>query len=182
MVKITVIALANTMYNLDTNMIKIGIDNLSKLVHTVAIHEEYFLSINNISGTTSQRVSSINRAISDKSTDIIMAVFGGYNCNDLIESIDFSFFYQKKLLIGYSNTTVLLNAYYAAIDGVSFHGPGFISFYDLELAVETIDGVTDTLTLGHKEKLLIQPKITASDLWFLAKGFGQREWQSHPKW
>ncbi|CAI1215193.1 Murein tetrapeptide carboxypeptidase [Serratia plymuthica] len=183
MAKITVVAPANTMCNLDVSMIDFGIDNLSRLGHTVTIHEECFLNKNNISGTIEQRVSSINRAITDKSTDIIMVVFGGYNCNDLIDYIDFSSLYQKnKLLIGYSDTTVLLNAYYAATGGVSLHGPGFGSFCDPGLAIETINGFTDALTLGEKEKKLIQPERTASDLWFLKKGFGPREWKPHPKW
>ncbi|MFP1853309.1 LD-carboxypeptidase [Lonsdalea quercina] len=183
MAKITVVAPANTMCNLSEDMIKVGIENLSKLGHSVTIHEECFLNINNISGTTEQRASSINRAIRDVSTDIIMVVFGGYNSNDLIEYIDFSSLYKNnKYLIGYSDTTVLLNAYYASTGGISFHGPGFGSFCDPELAIETINGFTDALTLGGKEKILIQPEKTASDLWFLKKGFGPREWGTHQKW
>lgn len=183
MAKITVVAPANTMYNLSEDMIKVGIENLSKLGHTVTIHEECFLNINNISGTTEQRASSINRAIRDDSTDIIMVVFGGYNSNDLIEYIDFlSLYKSNKYLIGYSDTTVLLNAYYASTGGISFHGPGFGSFCDLGLAIETINGFTDALTLGGKKKILIEPERAASDLWFLKKGFGPREWGPHQKW
>lgn len=183
MAKITVVAPANTMYNLSEDMIKVGIENLTKLGHTVTIHEECFLNINNISGTTEQRASSINRAIRDDSTDIIMVVFGGYNSNDLIEYIDFlSLYKSNKYLIGYSDTTVLLNAYYASTGGVSYHGPGFGSFCDPGLAIETINGFTDALTLGDKKKILIEPERAASDLWFLKKGFGPREWGLHQKW
>ncbi|MFU2316920.1 LD-carboxypeptidase [Rahnella sp. PCH160] len=183
MSNITVVAPANTMHHLDEKIINIGVVNLSNLGHKVTILEECFLDINNIAGSIAQRASSINRAIADESTDIIMAVFGGYNCNDLVDYINFPQMYKNnQRFIGYSDMTVLLNAYYATTGGVAFHGPGFGSFCDPGLAFETADGFTHALTLNDKELLLIQPVRTASDLWFLKDGYGPRAWQSHPKW
>ncbi|CDH27082.1 putative Muramoyltetrapeptide carboxypeptidase [Xenorhabdus bovienii str. Jollieti] len=183
MAKITIVAPANTMCNLDTKMIDVGLKNLSNLGYVVSINDESFFDTENIAGTTAQRASSINRAILSENTDIIMAVFGGYNCNDLLEHIDFIELHRtNKVLIGYSDITALLNAYYAVTGGVSFHGPGFGTFCNPSLPAETVNGFTKALRLTNIEERLIQPQMTASDLWFLKSGFGPREWKSHPEW
>lgn len=183
MAKITIVAPANTMRNLDEKMINIGIKNLSDIGHTISINKESFFDIDNVGGTIAQRASSVNSAILNKNTDIIMAVFGGYNCNDLLEYIDFVELYQsQKLLIGYSDITILLNAYYTITGGISFHGPGFGTFCDPNLSEDTINGFIKALNLKNSEERIIQPNVTASDLWFLKNDFTPREWKPHPKW
>ncbi|WP_254877270.1 LD-carboxypeptidase [Pantoea ananatis] len=183
MQKISVIAPANTMKNLKKEMIEIGLTNLKSLGFKVCINEECFIDLDNIAGTTNQRATSINRAIDDEDTDIIMVVYGGYNSNDLINWIDFEkLFINNKKLIGYSDSTVLLNAYFATTGGVSFHGPGFGTFCDPEITLETKDGFLKALSLNHNLTLLCEPELSASDLWFLKEKFRPREWKPHLKW
>lgn len=180
---ISVIAPANTMKNLKKEMIEIGLANLESIGFEVSINEECYIDLDNIAGTIHQRVTSINRSINDNSTDIIMVVYGGYNSNDLIDKIDFEkLFANKKKLIGYSDSTVILNSYYATTGGVSFHGPGFGTFCDPEITSETKDGFLKALSIDQNLTLLSEPEFSASDLWFLKESFRPREWKSHPKW
>ncbi|QTL40384.1 LD-carboxypeptidase [Xenorhabdus budapestensis] len=181
--EIIVVAPANTMKHLNACMIDIGKSNLLKLGYKVSISEESFRDVNNIAGTIEERASSINRAISDKSAEIIMAVFGGYNSNDLLQYIDFSLMKKlNKKLFGYSDITCLLNAYYAVTGGCAYHGPGFGTFCDPNISDDTVASFTKVLNINDEKYEVKQPETTASDLWFMKPGYGPREWVTHPQW
>lgn len=60
----------------------------------------------------------------DQKVAAIMAVRGGYGCLRLIDDIDFELIRERnKILIGFSDVTVLLNVLHCQTGLITFHGP-----------------------------------------------------------
>ena len=77
-----------------------------------------------LAGDDKSRASAINDAFADKSINGIFAARGGYGCLRLLPYIDFDLIeLNPKVLVGYSDLTVLLLAIYAKCRIVTFHGP-----------------------------------------------------------
>ena len=68
-------------------------------------------------------------ALRNNNIDIILSVLGGYNCNQLLNYIDYDLIKKNpKIICGYSDITVILNAIYAKTGIITYLGPTFHSF------------------------------------------------------
>lgn len=81
------------------------------------------------SSSIESRISDLHEAFLDKSVKGIIAAFGGLNSNQLLRYIDWDVIKNNpKVLIGYSDITVLQNAIYAKTGLVTYSGPLYSTF------------------------------------------------------
>lgn len=77
-----------------------------------------------LAGTDQQRLAELHELWRDPEVKAILAVRGGYGCLRLLPDLDFSLIReQPKMLIGFSDLTVLLTAIQQQTGLITFHGP-----------------------------------------------------------
>jgi muramoyltetrapeptide carboxypeptidase len=81
------------------------------------------------SSQISSRVEDLHEAFLDKSVDAVLTVIGGYNSNQLLNHLNFDIIKSNpKIFCGYSDITILANAFYFKTGLVTYIGPHFSSF------------------------------------------------------
>jgi len=179
---ITVLTPSNTMATMPDEMISIGVRALDEMGFSVDFGENVKKEFLYMAGSVEDRVTDFNNAIHSSSSNIIMAVFGGYNSNQLLEKIDYEAIKnKKKIVVGYSDITAILNAIYAKTGVASIHGPGFASFCDPNCFPQMKTSFKNLIS-GNSPIIYTEPNQAACDLWFLKQNFGPRELYQHPKW
>lgn len=100
----------------------------------------------NDSASVESRIEDLHEAFLDPNIKAVIAAIGGFNANQLLEGIDYSILKQNpKILCGFSDITVLLNAVYAKTGMVTYHGPHFTSFVGEEELAYTLQSFDDCL-------------------------------------
>lgn len=80
-------------------------------------------------GTAEMRAEDFNTMICDDEVKAIICLCGGDSCNTFIDKIDFEAVKKHpKIVVGYSNVTVLLYALLSQSSLVGFSGPNFLDF------------------------------------------------------
>ncbi|MBY0293747.1 LD-carboxypeptidase [Patescibacteria group bacterium] len=112
------------------------------------------------SSSIASRISDLHEAFADPSIKAVFAVIGGYNANQLLSSIDWDLIRNNpKIFIGYSDTTVLQNAFFVKTGLVTYSGPAYSTFGQ-KLYFE--------YTLKSFKRCLMEEdpfSITPTDLW-----------------
>ncbi len=81
------------------------------------------------SSSIKSRIEDLHEAFRDSNVKAILAANGGFNANQLLDEIDYSLIKRNpKIICGFSDITVLLNAIYAKTGMITYHGPNFFSF------------------------------------------------------
>lgn len=81
-------------------------------------------SFNYLSGPDNKREADFVKLWNDQNIDAIFCLRGGYGCLRLLNTIEFELLRRtKKILLGFSDITILLLAICARLDLVTFHGP-----------------------------------------------------------
>jgi len=84
---------------------------------------------NYMAGTDKERVSDINYMFKNTEIKAILCTCGGYNSNQLLELIDYGVIKRNpKIFMGFSDITVLLNAFHKKTGLITFHGQNFEGF------------------------------------------------------
>lgn len=87
------------------------------------------LSQKHTAGSISLRVDDIHEFFKRKDIGCIMAFWGGFNSNQLLDHLDYNLIKKNpKIIIGYSDITALTSAITTKTGLVTFSGPGVISF------------------------------------------------------
>jgi len=119
------------------------------------------------SSSIKSRVEDLHEAFADKRVKAILTVIGGFNSEELLESLDWNLIKKNpKIFCGFSDITTLSNAIYAKTGLVTFSGPHYSSFgmkrgfeYTMELFKKAVIGV-------HRHQVL--PSANWSDdAWFM---------------
>lgn len=77
-----------------------------------------------LGGSDQARASDLMDMFLDKDVKIILAMLGGYGCSRLVDLLDYNLIKENpKLIIGFSDITVLLNAINKLTDIPTIHGP-----------------------------------------------------------
>lgn len=114
-----------------------------------------------------ERVSDIHDAFSDKKVKAIFSVIGGYNSNELLPHLDYNLIKNNpKFLIGYSDTTTLLNAIHAKTGLVTYYGPSF-STLGMKKGAEYILSDLDKTLFEDKTISYAPSQKWSDDSWFL---------------
>ncbi len=84
-----------------------------------------------LAGTDEARAADVNSMYADPDVDAIITLRGGWGCNRILDLIDYKTVAKNpKIIIGYSDITSLLLAFYAKSNLVTFHGPVGISTWN----------------------------------------------------
>lgn len=82
-----------------------------------------------LSSSVQSRVEDLHAAFDDPEVKAILTVLGGYNCNQMLDAIDYGLIKQNpKIFCGFSDITALGNAIYHKTGLVTYSGLHFSSF------------------------------------------------------
>ncbi len=124
-----IVAPASSMDLLDKAAVKRGVENLEKLGLRVEMSQHASRRHGHASGTPEERAEDLMSAFTDPGVDGIMAVWGGWNSNDIIDLLDYGEIRNHpKVFIGYSDITTLNTVFIEKAGLVSFHGAAFVTF------------------------------------------------------
>lgn len=109
--------------------------------------EDYYGS----AGTREQKAEDMMSMFQDKEVKAIICLNGGETCNTFIDLLDYEVIKQNpKIIMGFSDITVLLQSFYKKTGLITFHGPSFVSFGEEAYAEENYK---------EFEKILVKKEI-----------------------
>lgn len=119
-------------------------------------------------GPISLRIDDIHDFVKREDVGCIMAFWGGFNTNQLLDNLDYDLIKANpKIFIGYSDMTALTVAITVKTGLVTFSGPGVISFAKPE-PFEYTWNYFEKMCIEPQEELIIKPSSNyADDLYFL---------------
>ncbi|NTW14349.1 MAG: LD-carboxypeptidase [Candidatus Moranbacteria bacterium] len=137
---IRVIAPARSLSLLSEEIFRAALDRLGDLGFRVSFSEHAKENDMFMSSSVASRVEDIHAAFRDTDVKGILTVIGGFNSNQLLDSLDYDLIRENpKVLCGFSDITALCNAITAKTGLVTYSGPHFSTFairrgfeYDLE--------------------------------------------------
>ncbi len=126
-------------------------------------------------GTALSRVEDIHDFVKREDVGCIMAFWGGFNTNQLLDKLDYDLIKANpKIFIGYSDVTALTTAITTKTGLVTFSGPGVISFAKPE-PFEYTWNYFEKICIDPQENLIIEPSPSyADDLYFLREDDNHR--------
>ncbi|MEA3449391.1 MAG: S66 peptidase family protein [Patescibacteria group bacterium] len=126
-------------------------------------------------GTIDLRVNDIHEFIKNDEVDCIMAYWGGFNSNQLLDQLDYELIKNNpKIIIGYSDITALITAITTKTGLVTFSGPGVISFAKPEPFNYTWE-YFKKMCIDPQDQLLYEASPDyADDLYFLREDDNHR--------
>ena len=165
MKNIIVCALSRSLGMICDENIELSKKKLKKLGFNVELSRNSSVTDLFISSSIEKRINDFHNALKDKNVDIILSVLGGYNCNQLLNYIDYDLIKRNpKVICGYSDITVLLNAIYAKTGIITYLGPTFHSFAMKDGLEQTVDYFLKAI--NHQSYYLEDPEYYSSDRWY----------------
>ena len=133
------------------------------------------LTKKHVAGSVSLRVNDIHNFVERKDVGCIMAFWGGFNTNQLLDHLDYDLIKKNpKIFIGYSDVTALTTAITTKTGLITFFGPGVISFAKPE-PFEYTWQYFEKMCINPEDKVIIKPSPDyADDLYFLRKDSNHR--------
>ena len=106
-------------------LISQGKANLEKLGYKVVLGKSCTSTYGKyLSGDDNLRATDLNDMFADKKIGAIMCLKGGYGTPRIVDKIDYELIKKnKKIFVGFSDATLLLNTIYDKCDLVTYHGP-----------------------------------------------------------
>lgn len=128
------------------------------------------LTQKHIAGPVSLRINDIHNFIKREDIGCIMAFWGGFNTNQVLDYLDFDLIKTNpKIVIGYSDVTALTTAITTKTGLITFSGPGVISFAKPE-PFEYTWNYFAKMCIDPKKEVIVEPSPDyADDLYFLRK-------------
>ncbi|MDX9855214.1 MAG: LD-carboxypeptidase [Candidatus Moranbacteria bacterium] len=121
-------------------------------------------------GTASFRIEDIHDFAKRDDIGCIMAFWGGFNTNQLLDQLDYELIKKNpKIFIGYSDVTALTTAITTKTGLITFSGPGVISFAKPEPFDYTWDYFEKMCIKPQEDTIIESSKEYADDLYFLRK-------------
>jgi muramoyltetrapeptide carboxypeptidase LdcA involved in peptidoglycan recycling len=82
-----------------------------------------------LSSSVSSKIKDLHDAFSDKRVKAVITTIGGFSANQMLGYIDWDIIKNNpKIICGYSDITILLDAIYAKTGLVTYYGPHYSSF------------------------------------------------------
>lgn len=114
------------------------------------------------------RAEDMNKAFADSNVKAILTVVGGFNSNQILKYLDFELIKNNpKILCGFSDITILLDAIYAKTGLVTYYGPHFSSFGMKKGFDYTFDYFKKILLEDGGETIVESSKEWSDEPWFL---------------
>ncbi len=109
--KVGLIATSNGLDHSSKPNIDKLIDILTSLGLSVVLSDTIYKRDGYFSGTPKERANELTKLFLDRSIDAVFDISGGDSCNQILLHLDFELISQhKKLFVGYSDVTVLINS------------------------------------------------------------------------
>lgn len=119
---------------LDMNRFHSGVAVLREMGFEVTFPREFWPGAEYLSDTDENRSSEFNRLFSSLEVQALISLRGGFGCLRMLDKIDLAAVAaQPKLIIGFSDITVLQNYLYRESGLISLHGPVVSSLGDASL-------------------------------------------------
>lgn len=133
------------------------------------------LTQKHIAGPISLRVDDIHNFVKRDDIGCIMAFWGGFNTNQLLDHLNYNLIKKHpKIFIGYSDVTALTTAITTKTGLITFSGPGVITFAKPE-PFEYSWEYFEKMCISPKNKTIVKPSLDyADDLYFLRKDSDHR--------
>jgi muramoyltetrapeptide carboxypeptidase len=156
------------------------VDNIKKLESSVNYFEKQGYRVvtgantgkrnGYLAGTDKERVDDIHKMFLNKKIKMIICLRGGYGAGRLLDKIDYSIIKNNpKIFCGYSDITVLQNAFLKMTGIVTFAGPMAAVDFSNEISPFTEENFWRTIT--NKDPVIV--KIPGSEILIsLHKGIG----------
>ena len=165
--ELRVIAPSRSLSIISEDVRQIALERLKKLGYAVTYGKNTEETDSFISSSVKSRVTDIHDAFRDPNVKGILTSIGGYNSNQLLTALDYELIKANpKVLMGFSDITVLSNAILKKAQLLTYSGPHFSSW-------GMIEGFDYTETYFRKavetsESYEIMPaKEWSDDPWFL---------------
>jgi muramoyltetrapeptide carboxypeptidase LdcA involved in peptidoglycan recycling len=166
--EVRIIAPSRSMAILGDDCIEIATKRLEELglKVTFAKHVKDFDS-DYMSTNAKDRAEDLNGAFKDTNVKAILTVIGGFNSNQILKYIDFEMIKNNpKILCGFSDITILLEALYAKTGLVTYYGPHYSSF-GMKKGFEYTMEKFKAMFLGEGKVLVDSSKEWSDDAWFI---------------
>lgn len=119
-------------------------------------------------GSIDLRAKDIHNFIKRKNIGCIMAFWGGFNSNQLLDYLDYDLIKNNpKIFIGYSDVTALTTAITTKTGLITFSGPGMVSFTKPEPFDYTWEYFDKTCINPTEELKIKTSSVYADDFYFL---------------
>lgn len=100
-----------------------GMGRLEMLGYRVVRGENLWQESDGMAGTVADRVADLHRMFADPTVKAVITATGGYGCLPLLECLDYDLIRRNpKILVGFSDVSILLNAIHMRTGLVTFHG------------------------------------------------------------
>lgn len=110
--------------NIKSELLLAGVEELKRLGYQVKYRDSILEKARYTAGSIKRRADEFNEMMADPEVKAIFAARGGYGAVEILEHIDFgAIAEQPKIVMGYSDITVLLIALYQKCNWATFHGP-----------------------------------------------------------
>ncbi len=140
-------------------------DELLSINRTFGEHTEEIDQFD--SSSIESRVSDLHAAYLNPDVDGLITVIGGYNSNQLFDSLDWDIIANNpKILCGFSDITALQNAIYAKTGVVTYSGPHYSNFGQKQFDPYTADYFKKCV-FDDKPYEVLPSKYWTDDQWFL---------------
>ncbi len=165
--EIRVVAPSRSLALIPDEQVRTAVQRLEELGFKVTFSRNCRESDMFASSSVAARVEDLHAAFADRGVRAIMTVIGGFNCNQLLQFLDYELIRANpKILCGYSDITALTNAITAKTGLVTYSGPHFSSFgmkKEFEYGLEYF-----RRCLMRDEPFAVEPSpIWSDDLWYL---------------
>lgn len=108
----------------DRQVVEAGLQVLHDMGFKIKLPRDFWPGDGYLADTDAHRADEIHRMLADSEVKGMIALRGGYGCLRLLPYLDFSFFRQNpKVLVGFSDITILLNQVTDQAHLLTFHGP-----------------------------------------------------------
>lgn len=116
----------------DRAQVDAAVAQLEAVSYKVKVHQQTHLQFHQSAGRPAEKAAAFHELWADPSVKAIMAARGGNQASKMLPLLDFKLLAKTpKVLIGFSDVTVLLTAIYKNTGVVTFHGPLLHSLKDL---------------------------------------------------
>lgn len=108
----------------DRQVVEAGLQVLHDMGFKVKLPRDFWPGNGYLADTDAHRADEIHRMLADSEVKGLIALRGGYGCLRLLPYLDFTLFRQnQKILVGFSDISILLNQVVDRAHLVTFHGP-----------------------------------------------------------
>lgn len=143
----------------DKRRLRIGTEFLRNSGYKVRIFPQVKRKIGYLAGDDVARAEALNSAFADKEINAVFCARGGYGSLRILPFLDFNIIAENpKILLGYSDITVLLLSIYNRTELVTFHGPMPAVEFGRRARPFTKQQFYDSLLGSHKIRELKTPK------------------------